>query len=129
MQKSGAESVTVPFFMALETGIGGYATGTINFPEGFEPADLPYVDNNIWGVVNLSIRTPAVVQSGTVQISNGNLQIGTFYGSGTTISNLGLYNSVVIPYITASSSSIIPSYGKSIIPPITDLPGPNPITS
>ena len=126
--KSGnIATITVPFFMALETGSGGYATGSITFPEGFEPAALPYVDNNVLGIVNVSLRTPSIVQSGIVQISNGNLQVGNFYGAGTTINNLGLYNDVVITYITSSSTPI--SSGKSIFPPITDLPGPPPSSS
>ena len=53
---------------ATETGTGGYASGTINYPAGFVPAPLPSVDNNVWGIVNISINNDQTNRAGIVQI-------------------------------------------------------------
>jgi len=120
-------SLTVGPVDGLDTGIGGYASGSIYFPPGFTPAPLPYVDNNVWGIVNLTANNDGNMRFGIVQIQDGNLMIGNFLAGGSTSDNIGIYQTITIPYICVSSSST--SSGGSIYPPITDLPGPPPITS
>jgi hypothetical protein len=83
---------------ATETGTGGYAGGTINYPAEFVPA-IPSAGNNVWGIVNISINNDQTNRAGIVQIQNGYLQIGTFPASGTTTNQIGLWQTIIIPYI------------------------------
>ena len=92
-------TLTIPSVIALETGTGGYASGTITFPAGFTPAPLPSVDNPVWGITNLSINNDITYRPGVINIQNGILYIGIFMMSGTTTNNIGLTNSITLPYI------------------------------
>lgn len=95
--------ISIPPTNGLETGLGGVATGTFNFPVGFIPAPLPQVpDNPVLGIANLTINTTKN-RNGNVSITiSGNsatLSIGSFSVSGTTTNTIGLFQNVVIPYI------------------------------
>ena len=91
--------VSIPAVNGLDTGSGGYASGTINYPSGFVPATLPSVDNNVWGIANLSINNDTTQRNGIVQISDGNLSIGNFASGGITTQSIGLYQTITLPYI------------------------------
>ena len=98
--KSGnIATLFIPQAVGLETGLGGIASGPIVFPDGFVPSALPNVDNNVSGIINLSINNNPLTRSGYIQISNGILSIGGFPATGTTINYIRLTNGVMIPYI------------------------------
>ena len=99
--KSGnLATIFIPQGLYPGSGTGDYATGSITFPPGFEPADLPTVGNPIWGVINLMINNDVNNRNGVVQISNGMLSIGNF----TAItSSIGVSQAVVLPYIVCDN--------------------------
>ena len=92
-------TIKFPIMTGLETGLGGVATGAISFPLGFEPADLPSVDNPTWGIGNLAINGNTSQRTGTISITNGILTIGTFDATGTTTNTIGIYGATSLPYI------------------------------
>ena len=93
-------TITIPPVNALETGVGGNATGAIQYPPGFTPANTPQTSLNPYlGIYNLSLNNDLTNRNGNIRILNGTLYIGTFAASGTTTNTIGIYQSTTIPYI------------------------------
>ena len=98
--------LSIPSPNGLETGIGGKASGTFIYPNGFIPITLP--GNPVMpttGIYNLSINNDITNRNGFITLSNsgqpiqGTINVGIFDATGTTVNNIGLNNNVSLLYV------------------------------